>query len=70
MKVGQKVMYPDPVKIARGEKSNLHEWKITSIWSSNTEDGDIVGLCRKDDSKVKGEDKCNVLLNELIKINK
>lgn len=68
MKAGDTVLYYDPVAKARGESDTLHEWRITSIWPTNTESGDMASLARPDDTKKRGEDRCNASVSELEKL--
>ncbi len=68
MKAGDTVLYYDPVAKARGESDTLHEWRITSIWSTNTESGDVACLTRPDETKKLGEDRCNASVFDLEKL--
>ncbi len=65
MKAGDTVLYYDPVAKARGESDTLHEWRIATIWPTNTESGDVACLVRPDETKKCGEDRCNVQVSVL-----
>jgi hypothetical protein len=41
------------------------EWTISSIWDTNTDDGKIACLTRKDETKRLGVDRCNAPLEDL-----
>ena len=68
MKAGDTVLYYDPVKKARGESDTLHEWRITTIWPTNTESADVACLARPDETKKLAEDRCNVQVSVLEKL--